>query len=43
MEKEELKQVHDEGARIICSYLDQGKNVVFLNLGDPTVLTRTEI
>ena len=36
-EKEELKQVHDEGARIICSYLDQGKNVVFLTLGDPTV------
>ena len=36
-EKEELKQVHDEGARIICSYLDQGKNIVFLTLGDPCV------
>ncbi len=36
-DKEQLKQVHDEGTRIIADQLDQGKNVVFLTLGDPTV------
>lgn len=36
-EKEALKKVHDEGAQIIREYLDQGKKVVFLTLGDPTV------
>lgn len=36
-EKEALKRVHDEGARIIAEWLEKGKNVVFLTLGDPTV------
>lgn len=36
-DKEQLKQVHDEGTRIIADQLNQGKNVVFLTLGDPTV------
>ena len=35
--KEALKKAHDRGTRMICENLDQGKNVVFLTLGDPTV------
>lgn len=36
-DREELKCVHDEGAKIIAEWLEKGKNVVFLTLGDPTV------
>ena len=36
-DREELKRVHDEGAKIIAKWLEKGKNVVFLTLGDPTV------
>ena len=36
-DREELKRVHDEGAKIIAEWLEKGKNVVFLTLGDPTV------
>ena len=36
-EKEELKRVHDKGAKMIADSLEKGKNVVFLTLGDPTV------
>ena len=36
-EAKELKRVHDEGAKIIAQWLEKGKNVVFLTLGDPTV------
>jgi precorrin-2/cobalt-factor-2 C20-methyltransferase len=35
--KDVLEQAHDQGAAMICSQLDQGKQVVFLTLGDPTV------
>lgn len=28
---------HEKGAKIIEKYLDQGKNVVYLTLGDPTI------
>ncbi|MCC8141571.1 MAG: precorrin-2 C(20)-methyltransferase [Lachnospiraceae bacterium] len=36
-DKEEQKRCHREGARQIESCLDEGKNVVFLTLGDVTV------
>ena len=32
-----LKEEHRKGAELLESYLEQGKNVVFLTLGDPTV------
>lgn len=32
-----LKNAHDEGAELIKKELDEGRNVVFLTLGDPTV------
>ena len=34
---EALAKAHKEGAKSIERYLDQGRNVVFLTLGDPTV------
>ena len=37
MDKDEIRRQHKEGAAIIEKYLDQGKNVVYLTLGDPTV------
>ena len=33
----QMDQEHRKGAKILETYLDQGKNVVFLTLGDPTV------
>ncbi len=36
-DKEEQKKYHDEGAKYIESFLDSGKNVVYLTLGDVTV------
>ena len=35
--REELKSCHKKGADLVRSYLEKGKNVVFLTLGDPTV------
>ena len=32
-----LEESHEKGAEMIKKYLDEGKNVVFLTLGDPTV------
>ncbi len=32
-----LKKSHEQGARVVSELLDQGKMVVFLTLGDPTV------
>ncbi len=37
MDKDEIRRQHKEGAAIIEKYLDQGKNVVYLTLGDSTV------
>ena len=37
MDREEQKRNHNKSAELIESYLDQGKNVVFLTLGDSTV------
>ena len=34
---EKLETVHEEGAKMIREELEQGNNVVFLTLGDPTV------
>ena len=34
---EELEKSHEKAAEDITRYLDHGKNVVFLTLGDPTV------
>ena len=34
---EELELNHAKGAKTLESYLDQGKNIVFLTLGDPCV------
>ena len=36
-DREEMNRNHDRAAEIIEEYLKQGKNVVFLTLGDPTV------
>ena len=36
-EKKLLKEIHDEGARKAAELLEEGKNLVFLTLGDPTV------
>lgn len=36
-DKEEQKKHHREGADIVEAYLQQGKNIVFLTLGDPAV------
>ena len=36
-DKDRLKKSHADGARILEAYLDQGKAVAFLTLGDPTV------
>lgn len=33
----ELVRNHEQGARTLERYLDQGKNVIFLTLGDPTI------
>ncbi len=32
-----MKENHEKGAELIESYLDQGENVIFLTLGDPTI------
>ena len=37
MDKEEQHRQHVAGAKLLESYLDQGKNVVFLTLGDSTI------
>ena len=37
MDKKEQKKNHREGASNIEAVLDEGKNVVFLTLGDPTI------
>ena len=34
---EELERNHAQGAKTLESYLDQGKNIIFLTLGDPCV------
>lgn len=36
-DRRELEENHAKGAKRILSYLEQGKNVVFLTLGDPVV------
>jgi len=36
-DKEEMNRKHDEAAALVESYLEQGQNVVFLTLGDPTI------
>lgn len=36
-EKERLKQVHDDCAQKTARYLEEGKQIAFLTLGDPTI------
>ena len=36
-DKEEMARNHEKAAEAITEYLKQGKNVVFLTLGDPTI------
>ena len=36
-DRAKMDEAHKEAAKLFESYLDQGKNVVFLTLGDPTV------
>ena len=36
-EKEELKRIHDAGAKKVEEYLDEGMNIAFLTLGDPSI------
>ena len=37
MDKDEIRRQHQTGAKIIEEYLDQGKNVVYITLGDVTI------
>lgn len=37
LDREALREKHEESADIIAKYLEQGKNVVYLTLGDPTI------
>ena len=36
-DRELIALEHEKGARLLESYLDQGKNVVYITLGDPTI------
>ena len=36
-DRELIRRSHERGARRIEEYLDQGRNVIYLTLGDPTV------
>ncbi|MBQ1343923.1 MAG: precorrin-2 C(20)-methyltransferase, partial [Firmicutes bacterium] len=36
-DRDRLKEEHRKAAELLKKYLDQGKNVVYLTLGDPTV------
>lgn len=36
-EKERLRALHDRGSDAVCDALEQGRNLAFLTLGDPTV------
>lgn len=36
-DKEEMRVNHEKGAALLEAYLDQGEDVVFLTLGDPTI------
>lgn len=36
-DKKEQRRCHEKGAKIVEAYLKEGKNVVYLTLGDPTV------
>ena len=36
-DRELLRAEHRKGARLIESYLDQGRNVVYITLGDPSI------
>ncbi len=36
-DREAIRKQHEEGAAIIEKYLDEGKNVVYLTLGDSTI------
>ncbi len=36
-DRKRIDEEHRKGAEILKTYLDQGKNVVFLTLGDPTI------
>ena len=36
-DRDELRRYHEAGARQLEKWLDQGKNVVFLTLGDPSI------
>ena len=36
-EKETLKQIYDEGAALAGKLLEEGEQVAFITLGDPTV------
>lgn len=35
--RDELARCHQEGAQIVEAYLEQGENVVYLTLGDPSI------
>ncbi|MEE0956230.1 MAG: precorrin-2 C(20)-methyltransferase [Eubacterium sp.] len=37
MDREKIRENHEKGAKIIESYLDRGKNVVYITLGDSTL------
>ena len=36
-DRESIRKQHNEGAKLIEKYLDEGKNVVYLTLGDSTI------
>lgn len=36
-DKDVLEKAYQDGAALICQKLEEGKNIAFLNLGDPTI------
>ena len=36
-ERDRLEKIHDMDASVVCELLEEGKNLVFLTLGDPSV------
>ncbi|SKB63212.1 precorrin-2/cobalt-factor-2 C20-methyltransferase [Lachnospiraceae bacterium] len=36
-DREKLREEHEKGAKLLESYLEQGKNIAYITLGDPTI------
>ena len=36
-ERDRLEKIHDMDASVVCELLEEGKNLVFLTIGDPSI------